>query len=95
MPPLKRAYGPRIWTEYVVLCRQWIRDLSGKKVWRTVELTAADEEQALQFYHDLTSKNTYVPTGTAIVMEKKSSLERPKIIVREITERAYEMKKQT
>lgn len=67
----------KVWTEYSVRCRRWGRTLSGAKKWETVNLGAASEEQALQFYHDIRRKE---PGGV---------LERPQIVVREITERPY------
>jgi hypothetical protein len=63
------------WTEYIVRCRRWVRDPAGKKVWQTVDLPAATEQQALDFYHDLQKGN--------------SALEDPEIIVRTVTEHPY------
>lgn len=59
--------------EYIVRCRRWVRNLSGEKVWETIDLGAADREQALQFYEDLLDN----PLG---------ALESPKPMVRLVTE---------
>lgn len=63
----------KTWTEYSVRCRRWIRGPGGKKIWETVNLGAANAEQALYFYDDIKSK--------------PSALERPQLIVRTVTER--------
>lgn len=61
------------WTEYAVRCRRWIRNISGKKVWETVNLNAVDEAQARQLYDDITNDG--------------GALEDPQIFIREIRER--------
>lgn len=63
----------REWTEYIVRCRRWVRDLSGKKVWETVDLAAVDEKQAHQFYDG--------------IKKDGGALKDPEIFIRTITER--------
>lgn len=63
----------RSWDEYGVRCTRWVRDISGKKVWETVNLGAADEKQARQFYAE-------------IKHGQKGALLSPQLIVQHITE---------
>lgn len=76
------------WTEYSVRCRRWFRHRSypGKKIWETVNLSAASEEQALYFYNDIKAK-------VASEGKEEATLINPVIVVREIVEYPYRHRK--
>jgi hypothetical protein len=65
---------PRRYTEYIVRCKRWVRNINGEKVWETVDLKAVNEGQARYFYDDIRKK-------------KGGVLKKPTIIVRDIIER--------
>lgn len=69
--------GEEQWTEWIVRCRRWVRNLKGEKVWETVDLPACDEGQARSFYKD--------------IRKGDGALEDPTVHVRTITERKVKM----